>query len=91
MSLSLQCANKIVGYIKTHVDEFIDELLHSDYCCDLALPHLPKRSTLEQMNQLPPRISALEDEDIPDDYDGELPKEKVCALVVIFNSLCLKI
>ena len=30
------------------MDEFIDQLLTSDYACDIALPHLPKRWTLEE-------------------------------------------
>ena len=29
------------------MDEWIDELLTTDMVCDIALPHLPKRSALE--------------------------------------------
>ncbi|XP_048220090.1 pre-mRNA-splicing factor 38A-like [Perognathus longimembris pacificus] len=44
-----------------HVDEFIDELLHSERVCDLLLPRLQKRRVLEETEQLPPRVSALEE------------------------------
>ncbi|XP_042526234.1 pre-mRNA-splicing factor 38A-like [Dipodomys spectabilis] len=48
-----------------HVDEFIDELLHSDQVCDIILPRLQKRHVLEEAKQLEPRVSALE-EDLED-------------------------
>uniref|UniRef100_A0A2K5DPL2 Pre-mRNA-splicing factor 38A n=1 Tax=Aotus nancymaae TaxID=37293 RepID=A0A2K5DPL2_AOTNA len=38
------------------VDEFIDELLHSERVCDIILPRLQKRYQLE------PRVSALEED-----------------------------
>lgn len=31
------------GYILARVDEFIDELLTTEYSCDIALPRVPKR------------------------------------------------
>jgi hypothetical protein len=31
------------GYTLSHVDEMIDELLTTDYSCDIALPRVPKR------------------------------------------------
>jgi hypothetical protein len=51
------------GYTLSHVDEMIDELLTTDYSCDIALPRVPKRWTLEAAGQLEPRRSALEDEE----------------------------
>lgn len=48
------------GYDVTHVDEFIDELLTKEHACDIALPFLPKRSVVEESDDLPPRISVLE-------------------------------
>lgn len=30
-------------YALTHVDEYIDELLTTDYSCDIALPRIKKR------------------------------------------------
>eukprot|EP00271_Cylindrocystis_brebissonii_P009585 TRINITY_DN2458_c0_g2_i1.p1 TRINITY_DN2458_c0_g2~~TRINITY_DN2458_c0_g2_i1.p1 ORF type:complete len:414 (+),score=93.67 TRINITY_DN2458_c0_g2_i1:104-1345(+) len=46
----------------SHVDEVVDELLTKDYSCDIALPRVPKRFTLEVSGQLEPRRSALEDD-----------------------------
>jgi len=56
-----------------HVDEFVEQLLTSSYCCDVALPHLPSRAALEQQALLPPRVSPLEaeiDEIGDDNGDG---------------------
>eukprot|EP00026_Physarum_polycephalum_P009423 Phypoly_transcript_09546.p2 GENE.Phypoly_transcript_09546~~Phypoly_transcript_09546.p2 ORF type:complete len:213 (-),score=52.47 Phypoly_transcript_09546:695-1333(-) len=64
------------GYRITHMDEFIDELLHDDHSCDIALPHLPKRHLMEQTMNLPPRISALEDEDMPEEEEDDKKKKK---------------
>ncbi|XP_037065907.1 pre-mRNA-splicing factor 38A-like [Peromyscus leucopus] len=53
------------------VDEFIDELLHSERVCDIILPRLQKRYVLEEAEQLEPRVSALE-EDMDDvEYSEE--------------------
>ncbi|XP_060239917.1 pre-mRNA-splicing factor 38A-like [Meriones unguiculatus] len=48
-----------------HVDEFIDDLLHSERVCDIILPRLQKRYVLEEAEHLEPRFSALEE-----DMDG---------------------
>lgn len=55
----------------THVDELIDELLTKDYSCDIALPRIKKRYTLESNGALEPRKSALED-----DFEEEEDKEE---------------
>uniref|UniRef100_A0A0A0LFY3 Pre-mRNA-splicing factor 38 n=1 Tax=Cucumis sativus TaxID=3659 RepID=A0A0A0LFY3_CUCSA len=55
----------------SHVDEVIDELLTKDYSCDVALPRVKKRWTLESAGSLPPRKSALED-----DFEEEEEKEE---------------
>ncbi|THU59057.1 hypothetical protein C4D60_Mb03t20970 [Musa balbisiana] len=55
----------------THVDEVIDELLTKDYSCDIALPRVQKRWTLEACGLLEPRRSALED-----DFEEEEEKEE---------------
>lgn len=52
--------NKNAKYELIHVDEFIDELLHSDRVCDVALPRLQKRHVLEELNELEARISPLD-------------------------------
>ncbi|EXB21432.1 hypothetical protein L484_001418 [Morus notabilis] len=54
----------------THVDEVIDELLTKDYSCDIALPRIKKRWTLESIGTLEPRKSALE-EDFEEEEDKE--------------------
>ncbi|KAL7527066.1 hypothetical protein ACHAWF_004959 [Thalassiosira exigua] len=44
----------------SRADEFADELLTSDRCCGIALPHLPKREVLVRAGYLDgPRRSAL--------------------------------
>ncbi|KAL7120061.1 hypothetical protein ACP275_02G099800 [Erythranthe tilingii] len=55
----------------THVDEYIDELLTKDYSCDIALPRIKKRWTLEAIGSLEPRRSALED-----DFEEEEEKDE---------------
>ncbi|XP_072505572.1 pre-mRNA-splicing factor 38A isoform X1 [Notamacropus eugenii] len=57
-----------------HVDEFIDELLHSERVCDIILPRLQKRYVLEEAEQLEPRVSALE-EDMDDVESSEEEEE----------------
>ena len=52
--------NKNAKYELTYMDEFIDELLHGDRVCDIALPRIQKRSILEELNQLEVRVSPLE-------------------------------
>lgn len=69
----------VAGWALKHMDEYIEELLTGDYCCDVALPHLPKRHLLEDQKLLAPRISALEDEDLDlleDAKDGEGEEEE---------------
>ncbi|CAN8287069.1 unnamed protein product [Cochlearia groenlandica] len=58
-------------YSLTHVDEVIEELLTKDYSCDIAMPRLKKRWTLEQNGLLEPRKSVLED-----DFEEEEEKEE---------------
>jgi len=50
------------GYAVVYIDEFIDELLTQQTACDITLPHLQKRSILEESGELTRRISALEEE-----------------------------
>ncbi|CAM9128179.1 unnamed protein product, partial [Heterosigma akashiwo] len=69
---------EIMGWKIVHMDEFIDGLLRDEYCCDLALPHLPKRQLLEDALMLEPRRSALEEdwEGDDDDLDAEDEEEE---------------
>ncbi len=43
MPASTDGSNQTAGCITVHIDDFIDELLHSNYSCDVTLPFLPKR------------------------------------------------
>ncbi|KAJ4825649.1 U4/U6-U5 snRNP complex subunit prp38 [Turnera subulata] len=43
------------SFVSTHVDEVVEELLESGYCCDVALPRIEKRWTLENLGLLEPR------------------------------------
>ena len=64
--------NKQAKYELIHMDEFIDELLHNDRVCDISLPRMQKRAVLEELNEIEPRISALDvNLDDDDDDDGE--------------------
>ncbi|KAI4301737.1 hypothetical protein L6164_034984 [Bauhinia variegata] len=58
------------AFTLTHVDEVIDELLTRDYSCDIALPRIKKRWTLESLGTIEPRRSAL-DEDFEEEEEKE--------------------
>lgn len=45
-----------------HVDEFIDELLHSERGCGIILPQLKKCYVIKEVEQLEPWVSALEED-----------------------------
>ncbi|EMR08372.1 hypothetical protein PNEG_03212 [Pneumocystis murina B123] len=49
-------------YGLSYIDEFVDHLLNQERVCDIALPRLPTRFILEEMEELEPRKSALESE-----------------------------
>lgn len=52
------------GIIHVYMDQFIDELLSPDnYCCDITLPFLLKRTILEETGELKPRVSILDGSD----------------------------
>ena len=42
--------------------QVVDDMLHKDYCFDIALPRLPARRVLEETGQIEPRVSLLQDE-----------------------------
>ncbi|KAJ3228039.1 hypothetical protein HK099_007320 [Clydaea vesicula] len=44
------------------MDEFVDHLLRDDRYCDTILPRIPKRYVLEDLGELEPRVSKLEEE-----------------------------
>ncbi|XP_058779463.1 pre-mRNA-splicing factor 38-like isoform X2 [Vicia villosa] len=63
----------------THVDEVIDELLTTDYSCDIAMPRIKKMWTLESLGSLEPRQSALEEdfEEEEENEDNEQPADEL--------------
>lgn len=49
-----------MGWKLSHIDELVDELLTSDRCCGIALPHLPRRDVLVNAGYLDgPRVGTL--------------------------------
>ncbi|KAJ7702451.1 PRP38 family-domain-containing protein [Mycena rosella] len=51
----------MAGYSLTYMDEFIDQLLTEERVCDIILPRLTKRTTLEENGEIGPRQSRLLD------------------------------
>jgi hypothetical protein len=52
---------RLLGVSIIHMDEFIDQLLHEDRCCNVIMPFLPKRWILENAGTLEPRVSIVQD------------------------------
>lgn len=50
------------GWRVIYMDDLVDQLLHEELVCDIALPHMAKRDKLEGLGALKPRVSALEGE-----------------------------
>ncbi|TXT13552.1 hypothetical protein VHUM_00919 [Vanrija humicola] len=50
------------GYTLTTFDQFVDDLLTQERVCDIILPRLTKRSTLEEAEGLPARKSLLDED-----------------------------
>ncbi|EPS37884.1 hypothetical protein H072_8502 [Dactylellina haptotyla CBS 200.50] len=61
------------GFKLTFVDEFIDDLLTKERVCDIALPRMPTRAQLEDMDELEPRESLVSD--VEEDSDEEVGEE----------------
>ncbi|KAK8152820.1 PRP38 family-domain-containing protein [Phyllosticta citribraziliensis] len=59
------------GFVLTHVDEFVDNLLTKDRICATSLWKLPPRTLLEDLELLDPRVSPLGDEVDELDEDGD--------------------
>ncbi|XP_051829975.1 pre-mRNA-splicing factor 38A-like [Antechinus flavipes] len=62
-----------------HVDEFIDELLHSGQVCDIILPRLQKDHMLEEIGLLELPISDLEEEmeDVKSSEEEEMDQDQI--------------
>lgn len=48
----LRRQNKQGKFELIHMDEFIDDLLREERCCDVILPRIQKRHVLEENNEL---------------------------------------
>lgn len=66
----------MAGVTLTFMDQFIDDLLHQERVCDIALPRLPKRLTLEDNDQLEPREPLIEVESSEEGEDEEEEEEE---------------
>ncbi|KAJ3078696.1 U4/U6-U5 snRNP complex subunit prp38, partial [Quaeritorhiza haematococci] len=64
------------GYTLTHMDEFIDDLLRLDRVCDTILPRITKRQVLEEVGDLHPRVSILEEELEDEELKGLLEEKE---------------
>ncbi|KAL3900216.1 MAG: hypothetical protein SGCHY_001493 [Lobulomycetales sp.] len=64
------------GYTITFMDEFVDSLLIHDRYCDIIIPRIKERYILEDLGQLEPRVSTLEEELEEDELLGTLEKGK---------------
>lgn len=68
------------GFVLTHVDQFVDDLLVKDRVCGTTLWKLPARRVLEDLDMLEERVSALNDEleelDEESDHDVEIQKDE---------------
>ena len=66
------------GYTIIRMDEFIDSLLREDRVCDTILPRLTKRDLLEELGDLEPRVSLLDDE-LDEEEEDDMKEEVVDA------------
>jgi len=65
------------NFVLSHMDEFIDSLLHEERVCDVQLPRIQKRMVLEENNDLEARMSVLEDDlldEASSSSDEEVPE-----------------
>ncbi|KZP29921.1 PRP38-domain-containing protein [Athelia psychrophila] len=51
----------MAGYTLTYMDEFVNQLLTEERVCDIILPRMAKRQTLEENGEIGPRKSRLLD------------------------------
>jgi len=66
------------GFILTHMDEFIDDLLTKDRVCATSLWKLQPRDVLEEEGLLEPRVSPIADE-LDEDDEEELRSDSDAA------------
>ncbi|MFH4980738.1 hypothetical protein AB6A40_007447 [Gnathostoma spinigerum] len=71
----LRYMNKDGCFELVHMDTFIDNLLREERYCDIQLPRLQKRLALEEVGELQPYVSAL-DEDLDKLSSSDEEKEE---------------
>lgn len=59
------------GFVLTHVDTVVDDMLRKDFLFDISLPRIPLRIMLERSKALEPRVSIL-----AEDFDEAVAEEK---------------
>ena len=64
------------------MDEFIDDLLREDRSNDVILPRIQKRYILEEANEIEPRVSLLEADDLDEDIEVCGDRWRYCKLVL---------
>ncbi|CAK8689643.1 pre-mRNA-splicing factor 38A-like [Clavelina lepadiformis] len=71
----IKLQNRDGSFFIKHMDEYVDDLLREERYCDVILPRIQKRQVLEEIEQLEPRISALDDDldDLGESSDEEEP------------------
>ncbi|KAJ1894798.1 hypothetical protein LPJ66_004970 [Kickxella alabastrina] len=57
-------------YVLMHMDELVDDLLREQRVCSIALPRITDRRKLEDVGELPPRISPLDQNDSDSDSES---------------------
>ncbi|KAK2875067.1 hypothetical protein FQN49_001807 [Arthroderma sp. PD_2] len=65
------------GFLLTHLDQFVDDLLTKDRVCGTTLWKIPARTMLEDLDMLEERISPLNDELEDLEEEGEEEGERV--------------
>ncbi|KAM5435830.1 hypothetical protein MferCBS31731_006087 [Microsporum ferrugineum] len=64
------------GFLLTHMDQFVDDLLTKDRVCGTSLWKIPARTMLEDLDMLEERVSPLQDELEELDEESEEEGEK---------------
>ncbi|KAJ2723248.1 Pre-mRNA-splicing factor 38A [Coemansia sp. Benny D115] len=59
------------SYSLLHMDELIDNLLCEKQVCSITLPHITERRRLEDIGELPPRLSPLEEDEKEESSSSE--------------------
>ncbi|PAV58871.1 hypothetical protein WR25_08869 isoform B [Diploscapter pachys] len=76
----LRYMNTMGRFELVHMDEFIDHLLRDERYCDIQLPRLQKREALEEVDELQPYKSILDDDldamSASSDSDDDKDKKK---------------